>query len=75
MDDIHPLRAYREKQDPPLTQEGLADLLGVSKAAVCRWESGARKPDENIVRLISKRTGISIRKLRPDLARLLAQAS
>lgn len=70
--DIHPLRAYRERQDPPLTQDALAELLGVSKAAVSRWESGIRKPDETACRVIREKTGISVRKLRPDLVELLA---
>ena len=28
-----------------LTQETLAELLNVSTTAVCKWESGATKPD------------------------------
>lgn len=69
---IHPLKAYRERQNPPLTQEQLADLLGVTKAAVSRWESGERQPDQNLLLHIAEKTGIPPRELRPDLAELFA---
>lgn len=72
MADVHPLTAFRKRQDPPLTLEGLADLLGVSKATVSRWESGGRNPDPAIVPKISKATGIPASKLRPDLAEVMA---
>lgn len=73
MDVIHPLKAYRERQEPPLTQERLAGLLGVSKAAVSRWEAGERKPEETILPTITERTGIPARELRPDLAELMSE--
>jgi transcriptional regulator with XRE-family HTH domain len=71
MEQIHPLRAFREKQVPPLSQEQLADLLGVSRVTVNRWESGARKPEPEELPGISAKTGISPAELRPDLAVLL----
>jgi transcriptional regulator with XRE-family HTH domain len=72
MENIHPLKAYRERQDPPLTQDQLADLLGVSKAVVSRWEAGERQPGVGIIPTITEKTGISARELRPDLAGLMA---
>lgn len=72
MDQIHPLRAYRERQDPPLSQEQLADKLGTSKASVSRWETGERKPEVELVPDISAKTGIPPAELRPDLAALFA---
>lgn len=70
MEHLHPLRAFREAQDPPLSQEQLAALLGVSRVTVTRWESGARKPEPEELPAISKKTGIPAAKLRPDLAEL-----
>jgi DNA-binding transcriptional regulator YiaG len=71
MGQIHPLRAYRERQNPPLSRSQLAKLLGVSDASVSRWEAGVRKPDEEYISLIVKKTGIPAHKLRPDLAALM----
>lgn len=75
MDSLHPLRAYRERQDPPLTQEQLAGQLGVSKASVSRWETGERKPEQELVPVISRKTGIPPEELRPDLAFMFAAAA
>lgn len=71
MDGIHPLRAYRQRQNPPLTQDQLAELLGVSKSAISRWEARRRKMDQDNVSKISEATGIAPAELRPDLAELL----
>lgn len=71
MESIHPLKIFRERQTPPLTQEQLADVLGVSKAAVSRWEAGARRIDDELLPKVSEVTGIPRTELRPDLVRLL----
>lgn len=71
MESIHPLKLFREKHVPPLSQESLADLLNVSRVTVTRWESGARKVDDGLVPKVSLVTGISPAELRPDLAELL----
>jgi transcriptional regulator with XRE-family HTH domain len=71
MAQIHPLRAYRERHDPPLSRSQLAKYLGVTAAAVSRWEAGLRKPEEDTLRTIMRKTGIPARDLRPDLAKLL----
>jgi transcriptional regulator with XRE-family HTH domain len=71
MENIHPLRVFREQQAPPLTQEQLANLLGVTKAAISRWEAGERQPGKEIIPTITEKTGIPASKLRPDLAALM----
>lgn len=73
MEGIHPLKAYREKQDPRLSQGELADLLGVARETVTRWESGARKIDEQKLPVVSEKTGIPKRELRPDLAEVMRE--
>lgn len=75
MGRTHPLTTYREKQDPPLSRKGLADLLDVSRETVFRWETGARKIDYELLGPISKRTGIPRRELRPDLFSLMDEAA
>lgn len=70
--DTHPLKAFRESQDPPLTQDELAARLGVTKAAVSRWETGRRSPDVELLSIIEEKTGIAPTVLRPDLAIAMA---
>ncbi len=74
MESIHPLKAYRLAQQPPLSQAALAKHLGTSKASVSRWETGERKPEPHEVPRISERTGIAPAKLRPDLAALFSSS-
>lgn len=66
--DAHPIRQFRERQVPPLSQEDLADQIGVDRVTVARWESGDRKPDPTLLAKIVEITGIPARDLRPDLA-------
>lgn len=73
MESIHPLKAYRESQKPRLTQKQLADLLGVKKATVSRWETGSRRLDETKLTAVAEKTGIAPEDLRPDLAELFKQ--
>lgn len=55
------IRNYRRKQD--LTQEELAERLGVSYQSVSRWENGATYPDIELLPAISKLLGITVDKL------------
>ena len=38
-------RLYELRKQSGLSQEGLADLLGVSRQAVQKWEAGTSRPD------------------------------
>lgn len=67
MQDIHPLKAYRETQTPRLSQAGLASKLGVARLTVLRWETGERKIDPSLIPTVTERTGIPAKELRPDL--------
>jgi transcriptional regulator with XRE-family HTH domain len=69
---VHPLRKFRDRQVPKLSQRGLGEMLGVTRETVARWETGVRKVDGERLPLIVEVTGIPATKLRPDLAKLLA---
>lgn len=71
---IHPIKAWRQSQEPRLSVAGAAIMLGVSKAAVSRWENGERQIDQSKVRDIARRTGIDPRALRPDWVETLEAA-
>lgn len=75
MENIHPLKTYRETQEPPLSQGDLADLLGVSRETVTRWESGARKIEPAKLDTVARKTGIAKGDLRPDLAAIFTEAA
>jgi DNA-binding XRE family transcriptional regulator len=72
---LPPLKAFRKKHDPPLSQRELADLLDVDRVTVARWETGIRKIGADRLSDISARTGIPRTKLRPDLAALMRDAA
>lgn len=67
-DAVHPLVTYRKLRG--LTQKGLAAHLDVARETVARWETG-RRIDDDLVPMVSERTGIAPSLLRPDLAKLL----
>ena len=73
MESIHPLRAYRDKA--AITQLQLAELLGVRRETIARWETGDRKVDDNLLSGVSEKTGIPKNELRPDLAKLMGEAA
>lgn len=62
----HPIRAYRERQAPPLSQEQFADRVGVTRFTVMRWESGGLI-NERKLPAVSKEIGVPAKDLRPDL--------
>lgn len=73
MDGIHPLRAFRDRHNPPLSQTDLAALLDVTRETIWRWEAGERQINKERLALIAERTGIDPADLRPDLANLFKQ--
>lgn len=48
------------RRDKAITQQTLADFLGVSKASVSKWENGQSYPDITLLPLIAAYFGISI---------------
>ena len=55
------IRNYRKKND--ITQEALADRLGVTYQSVSRWEKGATYPDLELLPSISEILGITVDEL------------
>lgn len=51
------------RTDKHLTQEELAEKLGVSRQAVTKWESGASVPDLSKLLLMAELFGVSMDKL------------
>jgi DNA-binding transcriptional regulator YiaG len=41
------------RQSLGLTQQELADELGVTQVAVCNWENGVRRPSGSVLRCIA----------------------
>jgi transcriptional regulator with XRE-family HTH domain len=64
---LHPLTAYRERQQPRLTLEELGARVGVSKPTIWRIEAGQQQPSPDLARALERETGIPRHKLRPDL--------
>lgn len=64
----HPLRSFRESRSPPLSQDELASLLGVTKAAISRWETGERFPERDLWSKIREITGVGIEELSTAVA-------
>ena len=56
-------RIKEKRLDLDLTQKELADLLGVSKAIVCNWEKGKKKPSSKNLIQLSKTLNISLEYL------------
>jgi transcriptional regulator with XRE-family HTH domain len=75
MDQIHPLAAYRNSQNPRLSQKALAEILGKDRVTIHRWETWKRKPGKDDLPIIQEKTGISPRDLRPDLVELIGDAA
>ncbi len=63
----NPLRAYREKNE--LSQQEVADRLGVSRQMVGMLESGAREYTPEMALKIEQRLGIDRVLVRPDMFR------
>ena len=55
------IRKFRKKND--LTQEALADRLGVSYQSVSRWENGATYPDLELIPAIAEVLAVTVDEL------------
>lgn len=53
------LREHRENQNPRISQREMAEVLGVTRVTVARWEMGLRRPDRKFIPELSRITGRS----------------
>jgi transcriptional regulator with XRE-family HTH domain len=67
---VHPVRAFRLRQDPPIKQEVLAKRIGTTKPNLSRIETGKQRVSEDLLPKLVAETGIPAAVLRPDLAKL-----
>lgn len=66
MDERHPLRRWRETQDPPLTQDEAGSRLDVPGNTLARWERREVLPQRRHREKIAEVAGI------PEMEILLA---
>lgn len=62
MEGIHPLKTWRRKQRPPLSQDEVAEKIGVTKPTISRWERYNREPSLADAAKLSEITGIPLKK-------------
>jgi transcriptional regulator with XRE-family HTH domain len=67
---IHPVRAFRLGQKPPMSLADLANRLGTTKTNLWRIESGKQRISAKLLPRLVAETGLSADRLRPDLSRL-----
>ena len=53
-------RLYELRKQSGLSQEGLADLLGVSRQAVQKWEAGTSRPDLDNLAALGRYFNVSL---------------
>ena len=49
-DNPHPIRAWRERQQPPVSPEALADRVGTTRTTIWRIENGQQWPAKDLLR-------------------------
>jgi transcriptional regulator with XRE-family HTH domain len=67
------LKTYRK--DKKLSQKAAAESVGVFRETWARWESGAHKISAERLPVVSEKTGIPKRELRPDLAEVMREST
>lgn len=65
-ESIHPLARWRQANN--LTQQQLADQIGVDRLSIWRWENGKRFPRKAMLARISSLTALTLVELLGDAA-------
>lgn len=58
---MNPIREYRKKRR--LSQEKLAEMVGVDRSNVAKWEAGVHKPRADMLILLAKVLQCSVDEL------------
>ena len=61
------------RQDSKISQEQFAEILGVTRQAVSRWEMGISVPNINTLILISKEFNISLDTMLQETGNIIDQ--
>ena len=72
---VHPVRAFRQSQKPPMKQALLAERIGITKPSLSRIETGKQRVTADLLPKLVAETGIPAAILRPDLAKLFNSAA
>lgn len=66
MNSPTPVEAFIKslRRDKGLTQETLADLLGVTRTAITQWETSRSMPSESAIQKLAKLAGVDVEYLR-----------
>ena len=57
MKEKHPLAAWRDAQNPPISQGAFAAKLKVARWTINSLETGRRKPSIELIKAVSAATG------------------
>jgi transcriptional regulator with XRE-family HTH domain len=55
----NPIRAWRERQTPKVSQEILGERIGVDAMTISRWENGETEPQKKYRDKIEEVTGLT----------------
>lgn len=53
----------RKRKEKAMTQEQLAELLGVSNKTISKWENGKCMPDYSVIKLLCNELNITVSEL------------
>lgn len=73
-ESVHPIREWRHAQNPRVPLSDLAQKVGITKGYLSRIETGSESLTVEIGQKVSLWTGIPMRVLFPELAKMFEAA-
>lgn len=74
-DSVHPVRAFRLRQDPPLSQGALADLADTTAVTISRIENGQAFVRPRLLRKLIEVTGLQATDICSGLNAMVREAA